>query len=1320
MQRGKRMALRVLSLGLVCGWVGDLDSHQTAIAQAPQLPGPAYETQAPAYGTQPQAYGTPETGEAMGLPGEAMRLPGETMGLPGEAVGLPGVPAGLPGAPARGSKILRKLPVPADQANSLATKLSLQFRGVSGVTITPDASRGELIVLAPAAAYPQIVEEANRLSSIQRPTQRVRLSLRHASVGGFEQMLAGMSDKPLPVTARGGGDVVLFNMTPAGLPATTVEVDRARRHIVVDAPSDQVPAWRQLIAAIDAPSQDDRVVAVVPVRRATPAPIQRAIRLLSREAETRADSLRSKLKTRPAANKTRPVATEKKARRIRVRTATYMQDEAAAQNDPQAGNPDDADAPQDGGDVGPAEAAAGLFGDVKIDYIEDLGQVIITGSSKDVERVRGIIAEIERQSKLTKPEVEVVLLKHVDSNALADLISQLYDDILSARQGQVSVTGLDSPNALLLIGRKEAIANLLEIIEKLDQPSDVGSRLRVYRLQNASVTDVVETIRSFFTAKPGEDEENRPALGTRVRIEADYRTNSVIVNASPRDLIEVSRLINELDASDIPSKSEIQVFPLRNASAEDLAPVIQTAIAGEAETDNANLTTPSSTLSIQRVDAQSGALVQSGVLSGAVVTADIGSNSLVIRAPSQSVPLIKELIRQLDRAPGLESVVKVFTIETGDAVQLTQTLQDLFGADAATTGTQIGAGNLAGLPDATASADSTLVPLRFATDQRSNSIIASGSDSDLEVVESILLRLDTAGFAERITEVIWLRHQPSLSIADALQNYISQRQQGLNTIQQFQQGGLSVFDLPDRDVIVVAEPVTNSLLISVAPRLYEDVRRLVDQLDRRPPMVMIKVLIAEVALGDTFEIGGELGLQDSLLFDRSIGTTAIGGDGQNGGFNFNASNTANNTIFGRENLAGSGLSTFGVGTSNAALGYGGFVLSAASESISLLLRTLQNANRLQILSRPQIMVIDNTEAFVQVGSLVARVTDVINNGVAGTQVATEDIEVGLILRVTPRVGSDGLIVITVDATRSQRDSTSGTPIPTGDGGTVIIDDILRTTAQSVVAAYSGQTVVYGGLIQKNRNNFSRRVPFLADIPLLGHLFRYDQEIETRDELLIVMTPMLVTGAEDLEYVKQVESARMSWCLADVVEMHGDEGLSGGYGLWGPAIGPTIYPDAQPTVDGFPAGGGYPAAGGYPATTNMEVISDIPVGQAVPGQSILSAPTPPEGAAPGWANPQQSNVPSNYGPGGYGPGNYGPGSYIPGAVPAPPMQTPGIPASGMTPVDVTPVQNIVPPAALPPAASGPAPNYNPSGYRMNRSGVPARPISFGSGLLDSDS
>ena len=101
--------------------------------------------------------------------------------------------------------------------------------------------------------------------------------------------------------------------------------------------------------------------------------------------------------------------------------------------------------------------------------------------------------------------------------------------------------------------------------------------------------------------------------------------------------------------------------------------------------------------------------------------------------------------------------------------------------------------------------------------------------------------------------------------------------------------------------------------------------------------------------------------------------------------------------------------------------------------------------------------------------------------------------------------------------------------------------------------------------------------------------------------------MLVTGEQDLEYIKQTESSRMSWCLADVVEAHGDVGLSGGYGLWGPAIGPTIYPDVHPTIDGEVVVGELPPG----------VITDQnkPVIVQPAGESILNPTFGTENLAP---------------------------------------------------------------------------------------------------------
>ena len=199
-------------------------------------------------------------------------------------------------------------------------------------------------------------------------------------------------------------------------------------------------------------------------------------------------------------------------------------------------------------------------------------------------------------------------------------------------------------------------------------------------------------------------------------------------------------------------------------------------------------------------------------------------------------------------------------------------------------------------------------------------------------------------------------------------------------------------------MVVVPELVTNSLVLSATPRFFEEVRGIIEQLDARPPMVMIEVLIASITLGSTNEFGIELGLQDSVLFDRSILSNPVttsttrpparrpdGDCGQpNAGLQLQQRRRSWQQRPGHERLSpiaavgGQGLSNFAVGRTNNTLGYSGLVLSAASENVSALLRALSENHRVEILQRPQIMTLDNQPAFIQVGQRVPRITSVTN------------------------------------------------------------------------------------------------------------------------------------------------------------------------------------------------------------------------------------------------------------------------------------------------------------------------------------------------------
>src|SRR5262249_46722976 len=148
-------------------------------------------------------------------------------------------------------------------------------------------------------------------------------------------------------------------------------------------------------------------------------------------------------------------------------------------------------------------------------------------------------------------------------------------------------------------------------------------------------------------------------------------------------------------------------------------------------------------------------------------------------------------------------------------------------------------------------------------------------------------------------------------------------------------------------------------------------------IDAQAPMVVIQVLVAEVDLSGTEEFGIEFGLQSPVLFQRSIsGGVTLNGSGAVGsqntlsqsGFNFNLPDggpvipLGNSSLIGPATIGLQGLTNLGTGRVSPNSGIGGFVFSAANESFNLLVRALKQQGRVDILSRPQVMTLDNQEA----------------------------------------------------------------------------------------------------------------------------------------------------------------------------------------------------------------------------------------------------------------------------------------------------------------------------------------------------------------------
>jgi type II secretion system protein D len=1086
--------------------------------------------------------------------------------------------------------------------------------------------------------------------------------MRQLNAKDFEARLVSTWNAKLQSSQDPVGDVATFRFPPTPAGTTSIMVDRRTNTATVAAPKFSASSWDRLMAVLDSrPKTADERTSIVPVKSADKTALHKAAALLKQLFASAAQSQRKQ--------------------HIGQFVSMLFAQEALAQNalaqvQPPPQPP--ADTTQAIPSAGPRPSAESMeaiarINNVQIEILDDV--IVVRGRREDVERVLQIIEQIEQQSTQFRPEIEVVYLKHANSAAVSEMIQLVYTAAFS-RMGQVTIQPLQRPNALLLIGRKENIPSIIELISKLDQPAPTEGDFRVFRLQNMSAIDAERTIRGFFIERPPQTQDLRTGMGTRALVIADYRTNSLLVQAAPRDMIEIAKLLETLDSPESSTKYEVRIYKLRNAIAATLAPILQEAItavqasqqataqvgqAGQQATA-ARATPPAVSLEFLRIGPEGQQLIRSGIMANMQVNADAASNTLIVTGPAENMGLMEAIIERLDQLPASEAQIKVFEVRNGDATALAEMLQNLFGVPAAgAQGAQPGVGTPTG------AGDSAIVPLRFSVDQRTNSIIASGNAGDLQVIYYILERLDEGDIRQRQTAVYRLRNAPAQDVANALTQLLQQQL----TLIQIAPELVTPVEQIERQVIVVPEIVTNSLIVSATSRYFQEISKIIETLDRRPPMVVIQVVLAEVLLSDTDQFGVEWGLQDALMFDRSASATGQRFNFEGGGTAVLPNDATPQSLATRNNVATQGLANFSLGRIDPTLGWGGLVLTASSESVSVLLRALEQSSRAQIISRPQVQTLDNLPAFVQVGSLVPRIS-----GITATQVAVipavQDINVGLILQVTPRTSPDGTIVMQVYAEKSAVGPLS-TAVPVGtdaQGNPILSPQIARTLAQTTVSARTGQTVVLGGLITKDQQENTRRIPYLADIPVLGRLFRFDAVTNTRTELLIILTPYLVTSDEQIEWINARESERMSWCIADLVNIHGPVSLSGN-----PAFnaGNTelIFPDLHPGAPPVALPHGTIFEGGYPT-------GPMPYQEAAPRQPDSVS----GGSAPASPPPPPQPNPSGY-PQGPPPYNERPsapsGEFVP-----PPAPAPGLGTSRRFQEGVIIPE---PPSLMPPAAAG---------------------------------
>ncbi len=290
-------------------------------------------------------------------------------------------------------------------------------------------------------------------------------------------------------------------------------------------------------------------------------------------------------------------------------------------------------------------------------------------------------------------------------------------------------------------------------------------------------------------------------------------------------------------------------------------------------------------------------------------------------------------------------------------------------------------------------------------------------------------------------------------------------------------GTLAVGD----NVQIVANQESNALLIAATPQEYRMIEATLKKLDSTPLQVLIEVTIAEVRLEEDLRYGLQWFFRngDSTITFSSLSSGAV--------------------------------------TS----AFPGFSYALAMDDFQVVLNALTEITDVRVISSPQLMVLDNQAARLRVGDQVPIATQSAVSVTDPTAPLVNTIQfrdTGVILEVTPRVNSSGLVVVEVvqEVSDVVETTTSDIDSPT----------IQQRSIESTVAVHSGETVALGGLIRDRNEESSSGVPLLSEIPLLGNLFKTTGDAATRTELLVLITPRVVLDRDDARGVTEELRQRM--------------------------------------------------------------------------------------------------------------------------------------------------------------------------------------------------
>lgn len=369
------------------------------------------------------------------------------------------------------------------------------------------------------------------------------------------------------------------------------------------------------------------------------------------------------------------------------------------------------------------------------------------------------------------------------------------------------------------------------------------------------------------------------------------------------------------------------------------------------------------------------------------------------------------------------------------------------------------------------------------TSGQANCLVLIGPAAEIAEVKRILALIDVESPSGRGNlHVLFLKY---ISADDASKS--------LNALLEKSLGKEPAKGADRRRMSIEASLANNALLVDASPMDFQLVRALVEELDKMPQQVLIEVVIAEIGADQSLDVGVELGAFNA---PSKVGDTVVQGSSQLSDSD-GLMTSIQNGVFPRGITVGLARGV--------RLDANGDVVSGFPAAINV--NALQKKGKVRILSSVPLLAQNNKEASVSVVNNIPVLKSTIQGGSGTSRDVIQNIDrvdVGIKLKLTPHINPSNEVCMVLNPSIEAIIDTGATT------GTQFTPTIARREVSTTVTVPDGRTIVISGLIREDRINQVRKIPLLGSIPLLGILFRHTVDSVERTNLIIFVTPRVMT------------------------------------------------------------------------------------------------------------------------------------------------------------------------------------------------------------------